>query len=726
MVQHRESGLDDLSENGLLSLVGGYADVQLLNGDRLRGEVQALGRELDSLLINPGGGAPPRELRLERFRILQIDGYLGPAPTQNEYQTYDIRFVDGRHLDGTTLDYSIDEQGLHLFSEAADGTPRRLFIPMHAVERYRIGNESGRPAKERDKGKAKDEAKGGAAAGIALKSTESVPIPGLVQTADALRRVLERQSQYAAHAFDQAVETPAEWDGLGEEVSEQLRMARALGIPAVRLQSFDIDPRVISYVPEEVARRYCVVPLFQHGDRLVVALENPTDEEVIRVLRFVTATKLEPCLATADEIEGAINRYYGAHDDDVALEELEVAGEQEGDYQRQLQEAEVLGKQKPIVRLVNNIILDAIHRRASDIHIRPDEHNGQLWFRIDGSMVQIRKFSKSLLPAMVARIKVLGRMDISDRRLPQDGQARMVDRGDIVDLRISVIPTVNGESVVIRLLNPKSGLKTIDQLGFAERDARLFHDFLNKSFGMFLVTGPTGSGKSTTLYAALREVRERKFNILTVEDPVEYREEGMEQIQVNTAPGYTFARALKHILRHDPDAIMIGEIRDHETAKIAVESALTGHIVLSTLHTNDAASTVSRLIDMGVEPYLVASALLGVMAQRLVRRNCTHCVDVETVEPAVRRTLGVSADEVFYRGRGCDECNDTGYRGRVAVYELLAVTPALRRMITSGASGDELRVQAVKDGMTLLTQDALRQARSGVTSLAEAYRVRLD
>ncbi len=316
-------------------------------------------------------------------------------------------------------------------------------------------------------------------------------------------------------------------------------------------------------------------------------------------------------------------------------------------------------------------------------------------------------------------------MNIAERRVPQDGRARVVEGGNVVDLRISIIPTVEGESVVIRLLNTEVGLKTISELGFSERDLPVFSDLIHKSYGIILVTGPTGSGKSTTLYAALEEVRKQNVNIITVEDPVEYHIPGIEQIQVNSAIGFTFARALRNILRHDPDVIMIGEIRDEETARIAVQSALTGHLVLSTLHTNDASGAVTRLMDMGIESYLLSSSLLGVLAQRLMRRNCIECAREEDVEPGIRISLGVPKDEVFYKGAGCERCNGTGYSGRLAVYELLLVTSGLRRLIKEGVASEQIQREAAKEGMVPLTANALSQARIGVTSLEEVYRVRL-
>jgi type IV pilus assembly protein PilB len=470
-----------------------------------------------------------------------------------------------------------------------------------------------------------------------------------------------------------------------------------------------------------------VMPLMLHGERLVVAMQDPMDMETNNLLRFTSGHSIEVAVATREDIERAIQRnYIGAGSRIKELHLLEGRDVDPAQLERVLQEEERLGRESPIVRLVNRLIAEGIGRRASDIHMHPTRDGVDLSYRIDGALVPVRNLHKSVLRALVSRIKILGRMNIAERRLPQDGSARVVHEGKVVDLRFSVIPTVDGESVVIRILNTQAGLRSISQLGFVPRDEAHFADLLHRSNGLVLVTGPTGCGKSTTLYAAVGEVRKQNVNLITVEDPVEYHIDGIEQIQVHPVAGYSFARALRHILRHDPDVIMIGEIRDAETAKIAIESALTGHLVLSTLHTNDAASAVTRLMEIGVEPYLLSATLLGVLAQRLVRCNCRRCIAAEEIDPAVRKHLGVAADEVFFRGHGCEECNQTGYSGRMAVYELLRATSDLRDLVVDGVTSATLHVQALKDGMTPLTQNAIAQARLRRTSLAEVYRVRLD
>jgi len=501
-------------------------------------------------------------------------------------------------------------------------------------------------------------------------------------------------------------------------------LCQRFGVPYVNLRTFDIDPRAVGLVPGHFARKHLVMPLLLDQDRLLVALPDPSDAELINMLRFMTGKLMEFCIASSDDIAYAISTYYGGQEMQSALDDLAVFSADEP-FHVDADSEEQLGNERPVVQLVQSMIADAMVRRASDIHIRPREAVAELYFRVDGVMQHIRSFSKQLLPAVISRIKIVGNMDISEHRLPQDGRSRIHYLDKNVDLRISVIPSIHGESVVIRLLDTEFALKSLEALGFEGRDAEELRHLLARNNGIFLVTGPTGSGKSTTLYTALDHIRSTNANVITVEDPVEYRIDGITQIQVNQQTGYSFARALRHILRHDPDVIMVGEIRDEETAKMAVESALTGHLVLSTLHTNDAASTVTRLIEIGIAPYLVNSALIGVLAQRLVRCNCQHCAVEEQVDPAIRKVLGVSGDEIFYKSEGCDLCHGTGVSGRMAVYELLVMTPPLRHLLAQRVPSDSIAEQAVQDGMTPLTQSALKLARSGRIPLSEVYRVRL-
>ena len=516
--------------------------------------------------------------------------------------------------------------------------------------------------------------------------------------------------------------------GLVTQREINVALAHKFGIPSIKLDDFEIAPRTLALVPAEVAMQYNILPLAEVDGCLIVAMENPLDWDALGMIRFNTNLRVDAVIASATEIRQSLNRYYTKYQEHEALEELDFdspsADALENNLPAYSMEQEAM--KKPIVRLVNAIILQAVTRRASDINIRPEGDTVKVYYRIDGRMLFLRSLRKSLLPALVSRIKITGKMNIAERRLPQDGHARVLRGERMIDLRISVIPTVSGESVVIRILDKETGLKPMAQLGFTARDEDILLRMLAKSFGMVLVTGPTGSGKSTTLYALLNEVRRREPHIVTVEDPVEYNMDGIEQIQIASAPGYTFAAALRHILRHDPDVIMVGEIRDIETAEIATKAALTGHLVLSSLHTNDAAGAITRMLDMGIEPFLLSSTLQGVLAQRLLRLNCEFCARPEPVNQFVRRTLGVSDADEFLHGKGCQACNFTGYHGRTMVYELLPLSAQIADLITQRKSVREIKDLAVTEGMVTLTQCALAIARSGRTSLEEVFAVRLE
>lgn len=466
------------------------------------------------------------------------------------------------------------------------------------------------------------------------KITEQTPVED-DSLADALDAAL--QATKKKPPLDHTAEKPS--DKLTTDERSQRTLAERLSLPFIRLHDYPFDETVLTLIPAEFDRKHDVIPLRVNKTHLLVALASPMDMDLFQTLNFITGYSIDVTVATRTDIQWAVRKFYGARDDELALESLNGNSQPFREAADLHDEMMRLSSEKPIVRLVANIIVDAIERRASDIHIKPRDKNVELIYRMDGVLTNIRFFSKTLLPAVVSRIKILGGMNIAERRLPQDGRCCVKHKSNPVDLRISIMPTVEGESVVIRLLNAQVGLKAVSELGFSDHDQEIFLDLLNKSNGIFLVTGPTGSGKSTTLYAALAEVQRQNVNILTVEDPVEYHMDGIQQIQINHTTGYTFARALRNILRHDPDVILVGEIRDEETGKIAVESALTGHLVLSTLHTNDAAGAVTRLLEMGIEPYLLTGCLLGVLAQRLVKRNCEHCLEEEPVDPLIGMRL---------------------------------------------------------------------------------------
>lgn len=497
-------------------------------------------------------------------------------------------------------------------------------------------------------------------------------------------------------------------------------LVEQLDIAQVNLDAFQIEPQVVQLLPENLARDRRVLPLLVLGEMMVVATPNPSDCDLLHLVGFITGKQIEAIQAPDEQLDRAINRFYGAE------AALQLPESESHEPELSLHQIKQLAEEKPTVRFVDSLLEDAICRRASDIHLRPGKHDVVIMFRIDGVLSEIRRIKPGNLAAIVSRIKIIGGMNIAERRLPQDGRhlVRMGQRS--IDLRLSIMPTVHGESVVIRILDTQQSMKNLSQIGFNDIDAERFRALTSHSQGIVLVTGPTGSGKSTTLYAALNGIKDSGVNVITVEDPVEYQIEGIRQIQVKPQIGYTFARALRHILRHDPDVIMVGEIRDQETAMMATESALTGHLVLSTLHTNSAATTVTRLLEIGIAPYLLNASLLGVLAQRLVRRNCPHCLEAEQVPEHVRHAFGLSADEVFYAGSGCEHCHGKGFAGRIAAYELLEVTPALRALIQPSVAAQAIEQQAIADGMRPLTQSALALARDRLISLGEVYRVRLE
>jgi len=500
-------------------------------------------------------------------------------------------------------------------------------------------------------------------------------------------------------------------------------LAEQMGVPYVRLGEFDVEPAALAALPADIARARRVLPLMLHDGRLVLATDDPADGDALSALRFRAQRPIEAVLASPEDLDTAIAKHCPLFDDAKLLEEARDVVVRVVADPASPQEMAV---QKPIIRLVNNILQNAVQRGASDIHVHPRETKAEVRYRIDGSLVPVGEISAVLIPAIVARVKVLASMDVAEHRLPQDGAIHMDTAHGPVDMRVSVMPAVFGENVVIRILDRSIGLRRLSDVGFTACDERRMRALLARNQGLVLVTGPTGSGKTTTLYAALSELNNGEYQIITVEDPVEFRIDGLVQIRARADIDYGFPTALRHILRHDPDVIFIGEIRDAETAKIAIESALTGHLVLSTLHTNSAVQTITRLVEIGIPPYLVTATLAGVLAQRLARRSCASCKVPEAVSPETREQLGVGPDEPFWRGKGCERCGGTGYKGRIATYELLEMSPALRALVHRGATIDELETQAVRDGMVKLVSQALALARAGTISLDEVLRVRLD
>lgn len=491
-----------------------------------------------------------------------------------------------------------------------------------------------------------------------------------------------------------------------------------LGIPHVRLFRHRIDQSLASIVPEELARRSMLVPIKKDGNRLTIAMVDPMDYFSIDELRMSTGFTIEPVIATRDEVQRAINRLYSMQDS--VRELMENIGSA-----IDVEEADVTDEDSPIFRLVNQMFEQATQLRASDIHIDPQEDGVRIRYRIDGVLRTERVLPRHMLGILTARLKIMSHLNIAERRMPQDGRMQIRIAYKEYDIRVSSLPTVFGEKIVMRLLDLTNVLLEIDQIGLTKRNLATFREIIQRPNGIFLLTGPTGSGKSTTLYAALNHLNQEGVNVITVEDPVEYQLEGINQVQVNSTINMTFASSLRAILRQDPDIIMIGEMRDTETAEIGIRAALTGHQVLSTLHTNDAISSVIRLGDMGIEPFLIASSVNGVMAQRLVRRICKECRESYPAsghEKSVFAQRGIKI-ETLWRGRGCAHCNLTGYRGRVALHEIFQMDDPMRRLIAEKAASSELRRHALKKGMVLLLDDGLIKVTQGITTLEEVYRV---
>ena len=498
-----------------------------------------------------------------------------------------------------------------------------------------------------------------------------------------------------------------------------------LGISQVNIK--DAPPQeIVKLVPESLARQHSMLPVQKVGNRLQVAMVDPLNVVAIDDLKLHTRLDIQPAIAMEDEILRALDEAYGiGNEAKLALEELEVTAANVRDRIQSLED--IRGGEGPIVRVVNSIIQQAVKLKASDIHIEPQEDNVRVRLRLDGILNEVMALPLNAHPSVVSRVKIMADMDIAEKRVPQDGRIELKVNEHQVDMRISTLPTVFGEKIVIRLLDKTNIMVQLDRLGFSQEVNENYEELIRRPYGMILVTGPTGSGKTTTLYATLNEINTDDKNIITIEDPVEYVLKGINQTAVNTKAGLTFAAGLRSILRQDPDIIMVGEIRDQETAEIAIRSATTGHLVFSTLHTNDAPGTVVRLVDMGIEPFLVASSVSGVMSQRLVRTICPSCRTTYEVPPdgRERHFMGIRHEEVLtlYHGKGCKDCNETGYRGRLAINELMILTSKLREMILAGQSGELIRKEAIKQGMRVMKEDGINKVKEGITTIEEVMRV---
>jgi len=506
-------------------------------------------------------------------------------------------------------------------------------------------------------------------------------------------------------------------------------LSRQYQVPSIDLAAVDISPDVTKLVPRELCERHQLLPIAVHGSTLVVAIADPGNYHALDDLKFKTGLNIEMVVASEEDIGRVRQKLYGTVDQLQIFEEidqtLEVMTEESDVDTNELRSA---SEEAPVVRLVNLILIDAIKRRASDIHIESYERSFRVRYRVDGVLHEIMRPPLKLRNAIVSRIKIMSQLDIAERRLPQDGRIKLkLADGKECDFRVSVLPCLFGEKVVLRLLD-KSNLQTdMTKLGFDEAELKKFKHAIHQPFGMVLVTGPTGSGKTTTLYSALTELNKVTENVSTAEDPVEFNLEGINQVQMNDAIGLTFASVLRSFLRQDPDVLMVGEVRDFETAEIAIKAALTGHMVLSTLHTNDAPSTINRLLNMGVEPFMVTAALNLIAAQRLVRRVCSECKAPHSLDRAACLEAGMSGEAfdkaTFMKGAGCKTCGDSGYKGRVAIYEIMPISEALKDAVLQGCSASELKKVAVEDGLQTLRMSALNKLALGQTTLEEVLRV---
>ena len=519
------------------------------------------------------------------------------------------------------------------------------------------------------------------------------------------------------------------------DMASEWEMAAALGkqlnVPFITLSHYEIDPQILSSISDDIVKKYQIIPVDKTGDTLTIALSDPSNIYLLDELRLLTDCQIVPVISFESDIAEAIERYYSSNgnnfeemlkditDQDIRLvTEEEELDEEEEDFSADADDA-------PVIQLVNLIIAEAIKARASDIHVEPFEKTLRVRYRVDGALHDMTPPPKKFQNAITSRIKILAKMDIAEKRLPQDGSFRFAAEGKKVDFRVSVLPTVHGEKVVMRILDRGNLMLDLSDLGFEQRLLQQFEEQIRLPYGMILVTGPTGSGKTTTLYSALNTINSSDVNILTAEDPVEYQLHGINQVHIHPDIGLTFAEALRSFLRQDPDVILVGEIRDLETAEIGVKAALTGHLMLSTLHTNDAPQTVNRLTNMGVPPFLVTASLNMIMAQRLARRICTKCGAEASPSANLIEALGVEdqPELIFLQGTGCDYCNQTGYRGRVALYEIMTMSDPLRDAVMSGHTATQLKKQAVAEGMETLRTAGINKISEGTTTIEEVLKV---
>ena len=523
-----------------------------------------------------------------------------------------------------------------------------------------------------------------------------------------------------------------------EEIAQAL--SRQLGYPYIDLDQFEVYPEVINLIPNDVAKKYVVMPIHRIRSFLTLAMVDPTDLEVIEDIRFRTGLSIQPVIASESGVMNAINKYYGSADAirvKKIVEDIELAEEgrinivEVEPEESDLHELEAEAEEAPIIKLVNQTFIDAVRRGASDVHFEPYETTFRIRYRIDGDLYEIVNLPLKYKNPVVSRVKILSNMDIAEKRLPQDGRIKMrvkLENGKKkeVDMRVSSVPTMWGEKVVARILDKEMLKLDLTQLGFEEESLAMFQEAIHRPWGIVLVSGPTGSGKTNTLYSAVSTINSMDMNIMTAEDPVEFNIQGINQVPVRDEIGLTFAACLRTFLRQDPDIMLVGEMRDQETVDIAIKAALTGHLVFSTIHTNDAASSITRMVNMNVEPFLIADSLVLVVAQRLIRRLCKKCAQPHSLPEAALLEMGFKKDEVkglhFMRPKGCDACNKTGYKGRTALFEVMRIDEDIRDLILSRAQSREIKRKAIEKGMLTLRRSGLTKIKLGVTSVEEVLR----
>jgi type IV pilus assembly protein PilB len=597
---------------------------------------------------------------------------------------------------------------------------------------------------------------------MAVRLGELLVSQGVVSTQDLDKALTQQKAQggrLGQHLVTLGIVTE-------DQISEAL--ARQFGIPAVSLRDYEIDPKVLKLVPVDVARKYLVLPLTRVGATLTLAMADPTNVFAIDDIKFMTGYNVEPVVCCETGIFDAVKKFYGGGGTEVAeFAQKEVIDGKDYSFQEadleggggfedamenesvvdvedfdslvhgavenvevveDVEEESLSGEvDAPIVKLVNGILIKAIKMGVSDIHIEPYEKSFRVRYRLDGVLRKAMGLPLKIKPAIISRVKIMSRLDIAERRLPQDGRIKMkLGKKREMDFRVSVCPTLHGEKIVMRLLDKGNLQLDMSKLGFEPESEERFHWALKQPYGMILVTGPTGSGKTTTLYSALHALNEIDVNIMTAEDPVEFNLQGINQVQMHEEIGLNFSAALRSFLRQDPDIIMVGEIRDYETAEIGVKAALTGHLVLSTLHTNDAPSTINRMLNMGIEPFLVTSSVVLIMAQRLARKVCVNCKEKAQVNPVLLEEMGFPKEELSsiepMKGQGCMVCSNTGYKGRVALYEVLKMSDGIRDIILRGGTNQEIKQQAISEGMITMRMSGLRKIRQGVTTVEEVLR----